>query len=277
MYGQEDAAPRPPFIEGFTQTGRAKISEVHLAGMDHVCLTLKGKVSNFDGDFLCPDCKGDIKLIPTGVFNTPPLLYLPSDGYIVRIVAAYRRLYCPSCESNRYQIVKFRKSVGSNMTLPLEHFIVDFLAAGASLLALSRLTGKFVGQMQDYKVWKALADKKHGEIFARDAGYRGTLEPQQARFEGLLVNDPGDTEYLKADEFNFRGKERAFVITSAQTGHIIWFDERKRPGNSVKNMLERMDLSRVRAVACGRNAEVRKAFRKCCPQMQIVRDFYRTS
>lgn len=266
---------KAPFIEGFTQIGKAKMSEVHLAGVNHLCLTLKGRVSNFNDEFYCPDCKGDVKLVSTGVLHTPPLFFLPSGGYIVRVVAAYRRLYCPCCGTNRYQIVKFRKCVGSNMTLPLENFIIDLMAAGASLLALCRLTGKFVGQMQDYKAWKAAAEKLHEEIYRRDEAYRSTLDPQKARFEGLVVHDPGESAYLKADEFNFQGKERAFVVTCARTGHIIWLDTHKRPENSVKNMLERMDLSKVKSIACSQNQEARRAFRKNCPHLQLVRDFYR--
>ena len=92
-----------------------------------------------------------------------------------------------------------------------------------------------------------------------------------------LKKPQGQAKFLRVDEFLLdKGHEYATIIIDLETEHVLWlaYGKKKKALYDFIKFVGKEWMDNVEAVACDMNSDYQDVFEECCPNIQVVFDYF---
>lgn len=203
-------------------------------------------------DYICPNCGEHMHI--NNNFDVE-LKHLNFGFNYSKVCFNKVQFYCTKCNHSKMQNVPFQAE-GHRITIELENYATDLLAAGYTNKEVSEITGLGKNVVKDIDL------KRLKKLYVED---------------GKLIKPKQQAKYLGIDEFKLHdGYKYATHIIDLETGHILWIAKGKKK-QIVYDFIEHVGedwMKNVVAVACDMNSDFEEAFIEKCPHISIVFDYF---
>lgn len=203
-------------------------------------------------DYICPNCGEHMHI--NNNFDVE-LKHLNFGFNYSKVCFNKAQFYCTKCNHSKMQNVPFQAE-GHRITIELENYATDLLAAGYTNKEVSEITGLGKNVVKDIDL------KRLKKLYVED---EKLIKPKQ------------QAKYLGIDEFKLHdGYKYATHIIDLETGHILWIAKGKKK-QIVYDFIEHVGkdwMKNVVAVACDMNSDFEEAFIEKCPHISIVFDYF---